>query len=354
MPGVERRERASARRPCHLFDDRAILCHMQRVLIVAFEGAVALDIFGPAEVFSAASPPAGAPAYRVEVVTPGGGETGTSTSVPIVTRDVFGVRARPGDTILVAGGEEAAIVAAMADQELLAWLRRAARVARRVASVCSGAFVLAAAGLLDGRRATTHWRGCARLAHLFPRVSVDANAIFVADGSVWTSAGVTTGIDMALAMVEKDHGRKLADSIAAGLVLYARRPGFQSQFSEALVSQLEDSSPLGAAVAWIRNHLGEASVDRLARASALSVRTLHRRCHEHLSLTPAKLIEKVRVEQARTLLVTTRASAKAVAAQCGFGTATNMKRAFERELGVAPAEYRLLHARDETPRRRAG
>ena len=327
---------------------------MQRVLIVAFEGAVALDIFGPAEVFAAASNHAGTAAYRVEVVTPGGGETSTSTSVPIVTRDAFGVRARPGDTILVAGGNEGPILAAMANQELLAWLRRAARVAGRVASVCSGAFLLAAAGLLDGRRATTHWRGCERLARLFPRVTVDANAIFVSDGPIWTSAGVTTGIDMALAMVEKDHGQRVADSIAAGLVLYARRPGFQSQFSEALVSQLEDSSPLGTAVAWIRTHLREAGVESLARASALSVRTLHRRCHEHLGLTPAKLIEKVRVEQARTLLATTRDSAKSLAARCGFGTATNMKRAFERELGVAPADYRLLHAREAPRRRLAG
>ena len=324
---------------------------MQRVLIVAFDGAVALDIFGPAEVFTAASNHTDRAAYRVEVVTPGGGTTRTSTSVPIVARDAFAVRPRPGDTILVAGGQEESILAAMANQELLAWIRRAARVAGRVASVCSGAFLLAAAGLLDGRRATTHWRGCERLGRMFPRVRVDANAIFVSDGPIWTSAGVTTGIDMALAMVEKDHGRAVADAVAAGLVLYARRPGFQSQWSEALVSQMEDSSPLGAAVAWIRTHLREASVDTLARASALSVRTLHRRCHEHLALTPRRLIEKVRVEQARTLLVTTRESAKTLATRCGFGTAANMKRAFERELGVAPAEYRLLHTREE-PRRR--
>src|SRR6185295_1408157 len=133
------------------------------------------------------------------VVTPGGGTTRTSTSVPIVARDAFAVRPRPGDTILVAGGQEESVLAAMANQELLAWIRRAARVAGRVASVCSGAFLLAAAGLLDGRRATTHWRGCERLGRMFPRVRVDANAIFVSDGPIWTSAGVTTGIDMALA-----------------------------------------------------------------------------------------------------------------------------------------------------------
>jgi transcriptional regulator GlxA family with amidase domain len=209
--------------------------------------------------------------------------------------------------------------------------------------VCSGAFVLAAAGLLDGRRAATHWIGAEALQREYPAVSVDKNAIFVRDGSVWTSAGVTTGIDMALAIVEEDHGRALADALAAYLVLYVRRPGFQSQFSAALVAQTEASDPLGAAIAWARAHLDEADVERFARRAGMSLRTLHRRCLDRLATTPAKLLDKLRVEHARTLLATSDLAVKALAADCGFGNPARMKRAFEREIGISPRDYRVLH-----------
>jgi len=242
----------------------------------------------------------------------------------------------------VAGGEERAIRAALADAALATFLRRAARSVKRLGSVCSGAFVLAAAGLLDGLRAATHWSACARLASSFPAVNVDRDAIFVQEGRIWTSAGVTTGIDMALAMVEEDHGRALADAVAARLVLYARRPGFQSQFSDALVAQTNASDPLAPAIAWARTHLRQADAESLARKSGMSLRTLHRRCADHLQTTPAKLIEKLRVEHARLLLSTTPLQAKPLAATCGFGSPAMMNRAFRRELGVLPREYRLM------------
>jgi transcriptional regulator GlxA family with amidase domain len=210
--------------------------------------------------------------------------------------------------------------------------------------VCSGAFLLAAAGILDGKRATTHWSACDRLATFRPQVTVDRNAIFVRDGSVWTSAGVTTGIDMALAMVEDDHGRAVADAIAGRLVLYVRRPGFQSQFSDALVAQSTGSDPLGDVIAWARAHLRDADVDRLAQHAGLSLRTLHRRCQEHAGTTPAKLLDKLRVEYARTLLATTSMPAKALAAASGFGSPARMKRAFQRELGLGPRDYRVLNS----------
>jgi transcriptional regulator GlxA family with amidase domain len=213
-----------------------------------------------------------------------------------------------------------------------------------MASVCSGAFILATAGLLDGKRATTHWRGCALLAEMFPRVEVDANAIFVRDGETWTSAGVTTGIDMALAIVEEDVGRGAADALAAELVLYMRRPGYQAQFSSALVTQASSSENLRAALGWLRSHLEQASVEMLAKRAGLSLRTLHRRCEEELSTTPAKLIARLRVEHARTLLSTTTLPAKTVANRCGFGSAVRMSRAFQRELGMCPRDYRLLHS----------
>jgi transcriptional regulator GlxA family with amidase domain len=166
--------------------------------------------------------------------------------------------------------------------------------------------------------------------------------IFVRDGAVWTSAGVTTGIDMALAIVEDDLGRALADEVAARLVLYIRRPGFQSQFSAALVAQTAGDT-LGPAIAWTRANLAIADTEALARRAGLSVRTLHRRCLAQLATTPARLIDKLRVEHARALLATGDLPAKALAAQCGFGNPTRMKRAFERELGIGPREYRVLH-----------
>lgn len=327
---------------------------MRRVVIVAYPGATTLDVTGPAEAFGAALDRAGAQAYRVEVASIGGLVCRTTSGVSLLTRELLRVRPRASDVVVVAGGQEAAVRAAIVDARLLAWLRRATDVVELMTSVCSGSFVLAAAGLLDGCRATTHWSACDQLASMHPQVQVDPNAIFVADGKLWTSAGVATGIDMALGIVELHHGRAAADAVAATLVLYMRRPGFQSQFSEALVTQLEGSEPLRRVTAWIRSHLREADVEAVARAAALSVRTLHRRCRERLGMTPGKLIDKLRVDHARSLLATSDVPAKRLAIECGFGTTTNMKRVFERELGVGPREYRLLHARSQRGRARAG
>ena len=172
---------------------------------------------------------------------------------------------------------------------------------------------------------------------------VDREAIFVRDGTIWTSAGVSTGIDMALAMGEEDHGRQLADSVAAHLVLYVRRPGFQSQFSEALVAQTSASDPLGPVVMFVRANLrAPIDVARLAAAAGMSVRSFHRHCQQVLDTTPAKLVEKLRVEHARTLLTTTQLGTKTIAARCGFGAAARMARAFDRTLGVAPSAYRMM------------
>jgi transcriptional regulator GlxA family with amidase domain len=314
-----------------------------RVIVVAFDGVQTLDVTGPAEVFAAASRSAGRPVYRVVIASVGGGERTTSCGLAMRTRELRRLRPRRGDTIVVAGGDEAPIRGAVGDPVLRRWLCRAVRVAARVTSVCSGAFVLAAAGILDGKRATTHWSACDELARRFPAVMVDGNAIFVREGTVWTSAGVTTGIDMALAIVEDDLGRAVADDIAARLVLYLRRPGFQSQWSAALVAQRTGADPLGPAIAWARANLASADVDALARRAGLSVRTLHRRCLAQLAITPAKLIDKLRVEHARTLLAAGDVAAKALAAACGFGNPTRMNRAFQRQLGLGPREYRVLH-----------
>ena len=315
----------------------------QRVFVVTFEGAQTLDVTGPAEVFATASRLSGRELYRVELASAGGGVRGTSCGMRVETRDLLRVRTRSGDVVVVAGGSDGPIRRATADAALRGWLVRAAPVVSALASVCSGAFVLAAAGLLDGLRAATHWSGCAILARTFPRVEVDPNAIFVRQGKVWTSAGVTTGIDMALAMGEEAHGRTLADAVAAQLVLYVRRPGFQSQFSDALVAQVEDGTGLARAIGWARAHLDRADVESMARHAGLSVRTFHRRCRETLGMTPARVIDRLRVEHARTLLDRRELPVKTLAVSAGFGTGARMNRAFARELGMSPRAYRALH-----------
>jgi transcriptional regulator GlxA family with amidase domain len=324
---------------------------MPRIVIAVFDGVQTLDLTGPAEVFAAAGRPLGGARgrahrahYEVVAASIGGGERTTTSGLGIDSRALARIAPRSDDTVIVAGGGDRAVASAAADRALLAWLGRAAPVVARIASVCSGAFILAAAGLLDGKRATTHWSACDRLAKQFPRVAVDRNAIFVTDGKTWSSAGVTTGIDMSLAMVEHDLGAQVADAVAARLVLYVRRPGYQSQWSDALVAQHTAKDPLAPAIAWARANLTIADSDSIARRAGLSPRTFHRRCLAHLSTTPAKLLDKLRVERARDLLASRALPLKALAASCGFTSPARMKRAFERELGLGPRAYRLLHA----------
>jgi transcriptional regulator GlxA family with amidase domain len=318
----------------------------ERVLLIGFDGAEGLDIFGPAEVFAGACRRLDAPVYDVIVTAVGGGSIEVTSGALVAARELAAVRPRADDTVLVVGGADRAVEAAASSVALMRWLSRAARVARRIGSICDGAFIVARAGILDGRRAATHWSSCDRLARQYPQIEVDREAIFVRDGRVWTSAGVTTGIDMALAMVEEDHGRAVADTVAAHLVLYARRPGFQSQFSEVLVAQTSASDPLGPIVAWLRANLrAPLDVEKLARRAGMSVRSLHRHCVQELDTTPAKLVEKLRVEQARTLLATTQLGTKTIAMRCGFGSAPRMARAFERALGIVPRAYRTMFAK---------
>ncbi|HET9158428.1 MAG TPA: helix-turn-helix domain-containing protein [Myxococcaceae bacterium] len=319
----------------------------RRVLLVGYRDADGLDLFGPAEVFAEAVRQLGAPAYELVMSSVGGGEMMLTSGISVAAVDLISVRPQTTDIVIVAGGADEATDAASRDRVLLAWLSRASRTVSRMSSVCDGAFVLASAGLLDGRRAATHWYSCERLARLHPKVHVDREAIFVRDGRVWTAAGVSTGIDMALAMVEEDHGRKLADAVAAHLVLFLRRPGFQSQFSEELVAQTQASDPLGPVIAWMRANLrGPLDVATVAHRAGMSVRTFHRSCLEALDLTPAKLVEKLRVEHARSLLATTRLGTKTIAARSGFGSTPRMSRAFQRALGVTPGAYRMMFSRE--------
>jgi transcriptional regulator GlxA family with amidase domain len=242
------------------------------------------------------------------------------------------------DTLLVAGGE--GVDAAAADPELVAWVRRRANRARRVASVCTGAFLLAAAGLLDGRRAATHWKYCAKLAQRFPAVHVEPDPIFVCDGPVWTSAGVTAGIDLALALVEEDLGRSLALAVARYLVVFLKRPGGQAQFSAALALQTAEDK-FGGLHAWINEHLADdLSLSVLADQAGMSERSFSRHYVQATGQTPARAIERLRVEAARRLLSESRSPVKRVAQRCGFGSEETMRRSFLRLLAVTPQDYR--------------
>jgi transcriptional regulator GlxA family with amidase domain len=245
----------------------------------------------------------------------------------------------PVDTLVVAGGRD--MDEACADEDLLHDVRRLAHDARRVTSVCSGAFVLAAAGLLDGRRATTHWAECHLLERGYPAVTVDGDAIYVNDGNVWTSAGVTAGIDLALALVADDHGHRAAATVARQLVVYLRRSGGQAQFSALLAAQDADTRPVRDLLSWLPDHLtGDLSVPGLARQANLSERHFSRIFKAEVGLSPADHVESVRLEAACRLLETTQRSVEQVARTCGFGTPETMNRTFRRRLNITPGEHR--------------
>jgi transcriptional regulator GlxA family with amidase domain len=308
---------------------------MRRVVIVVYPDLQILDVVGPTEVFVQASRIV-EDAYSIELVGEAGPTTSGLTVGPVVPRHSC---TGPIDILMVAGGN--GVSAAERDRALIAWVRDAAGRSQRVTSVCSGAFLLAAAGLLDGRRATTHWGWCRQLARRFPAVTVDPDPIYVRDGDVWTSAGVTAGMDLALALVEEDLGAEVALDVARRLVLFARRPGGQAQFSVQLAAQAAAPGPLQDLQAWIAEHPdADLSVPALANHSHMSARTLARAFAREIGMTPAAYVESVRVEQARARLETGRAPLAAVARACGFGTAETMRRAFHRRLGVSPADYR--------------
>jgi transcriptional regulator GlxA family with amidase domain len=317
----------------------------QRVVIVTFDSAQILDVTGPLEVFSSATRFVLAAQYDTQLVSVAGGPVLSTSGMEFTTSRLAAV-AGPVDTLMVAGGRD--MDDACADPELLAHLRRLAADARRVASVCSGAFLLAAAGLLDGRRAATHWAECSLLATGYPAVDVDRDSIYVRDGNTWTSAGVTAGIDLALALVAEDYGRKAAAAVARQLVVYLRRSGGQAQFSALLAAQDADSEPVQDLLTWLPDHLTEnLTVPQLARQANLSERHFSRVFKAEVGVSPADHIEAVRLEAACRLLESTHASIERVASTCGFGTAETMNRSFRRRLGTTPGQHRRHF--DQTP-----
>ncbi|WP_433176642.1 GlxA family transcriptional regulator [Actinoallomurus sp. CA-150999] len=301
-----------------------------------------LDLTGPLEVFSLADG-----SYVTEVVSVDGAPVTSSSGLSIAPHRAF--HDDPVDTLIVVGGLGTA--EAVGDDRTIAWISSVARRARRVGSVCSGAFLLARAGLLDGRRATTHWAACHLLAERFPEVDVDPDPIFVRDDPVWTSAGVTAGIDLALAMVEDDLGPATARDIARQLVVFVQRPGGQAQFSAQLAAGRPDRPGLRELQRWIADHLtADLSVEALAARAGLSTRHFARVFRDGVGVTPASYVESVRVEAARRLLETTVRPLDVIARECGFGTPETMHRSFKRTVSVTPGDYRRrFRARTPVP-----
>ena len=313
--------------------------------MVVYPEVQILDVTGPLEVFARAARwlvdhgRRGAPAYTVELLAACPGIVRSSSGLELVVRRSFTeVRGRI-DTLLVAGGIGAR--RAPSDRALIRWLRRIAPRVRRLGSVCTGAFVLAEAGLLDGRRVTTHWGACRELAARYPRITIESDPIFVRDGHIHTSAGVTAGMDLALALVEEDHGREVALAVARELVMFLKRPGGQSQFSAQLMGQAADRKPIRELQAWIGEHLtADLSVAALAQRASMSARNFARVFTREVGMTPARFVERARVEAARRHLEESSAGVEAIAEECGFSSGEIMRRAFLRTVRVNPVEYR--------------
>lgn len=327
---------------------QAMKAKTKRVGLILFDHTDLLDAVGPARIFQSAAfqlQNAGAttePAYTVELLSWPGGFVGTSLGFRLETQPMRELVAGDYDTIVVSGG---GVEDANCDPLVAAWLQRNHDKVRRLGSTCTGAFVLAAAGLLDGRRAATHWAYCDLLRASFPRIDVDGDSIFIKDGRFWTSAGVTSGMDMALAMVEEDHGRELALLVARMMVIFLKRPGGQSQFSTPLKNQSIEG-PLAPLLQWIAdNPAADLRTEKLSERAHMSLRNFYRSFEEATGTSPAEWVEEVRMEVAKRLLEQTSHHIDQVALKAGFVTYERMRRAFAKRMGVSPAAYRARFTR---------
>ncbi|WP_327342511.1 GlxA family transcriptional regulator [Streptomyces europaeiscabiei] len=308
---------------------------MRTVLVVLFDGVQSLDVTGPMEVFAGAEQHTPG-TYHISTASLDGTPVRASSGLTLVPDHTLADAPAP-HTLLVPGGQGTRNPA----PEVIAWLREHGPRAERLVSVCTGAILLAEAGLLDGRRATTHWAYCDTLARHHPAIEVDPDPIFVRDGQVATSAGVTSGIDLALALVEEDIGREVALTIARHLVVFLRRPGNQAQFSAQLAAQTAQREPLREVQQWITEHPGDdLSVEHLAARARLSPRHFARAFQAETGTTPGRYVDRVRLEHARRLLEDTTDGVEEISRTCGYGTSEAMRRAFVKTLATSPAEYR--------------
>ncbi len=317
----------------------------RRISILTFPRVHLMNLAGPLDVFARASQALTrdgkrkSAAYEIELLTTDDLPVTTASGLGLVGGRQWTQAVEPIDTLLLVAGTSG--VDSPIAPELLAWLRASADSVRRIGSVCSGAFALAAAGILDGRRATTHWKLADKLAQRYPQVSVDADKIFVQDGNVWTSAGVSTGADLALAMVEEDHGHGLALEIARHMVLFLRRPGGQSQFSSQLAAQAADLQPIRELIAWISEHLDtDLSVPVLARRAGMSARNFSRVFSQQVGTTPARFVARIRLQAAKARLEATTDNVETIASRAGFGDGETLRRQLRLEAGATPRLYR--------------
>jgi transcriptional regulator GlxA family with amidase domain len=313
------------------------------IWILVFPGFTVLDATGPAQVFSSANDTArdaGQPEpYRLHMISPGGGAVTSSSGVAVLTVPLPR-SSLAGATLVVSGGRGMEHEEAAPDSASLRWIARAAAEAARCCAVCTGAFALARAGLLDQRRAVTHWQDVEQLRMQFPAVQVVDDAIYVKDGAIYTSAGIAAGIDLALSLVEEDLGRSTALSVAKRLVVFLKRPGGQRQFSSELLAQSQPHGLHALLLEWLRQRLGQhIDVEQMAAAFAMSVRTLHRKLKQESGVTPAQLLLRLRMETACSLLERPGMTVKRAASQSGFGSEYNLRHAFAAQLGVMPSDY---------------
>jgi len=309
-----------------------------RITILAPPGVQSLDVVGPAEVFWEAARRLGDPtSYEVQIMgTTEGPICGTGSLRFLADRTIFDPD-EPIDTLLIGGDPSFTET----DPAVTQWIARRAPTTRRYGSICTGVFLLAAAGLLEGKRVTTHWECAAKLRQDYPTLDIDDDQIFIRDGQLATAAGVTAGIDLALALVEEDYGRDVALIVARYMVMFLKRPGGQSQFSAHLVAQIAEKSPIHSMLAYILDHLvADLSVDRLAARAGMSSRNFARVFTREVGMTPADFVEAARLDAARRQLQDTSMPLQRIAQRCGFGDLHNMRRVFRRKISIGPSEYR--------------
>ncbi|MEM9473170.1 MAG: helix-turn-helix domain-containing protein [Pseudomonadota bacterium] len=313
------------------------------IVLVVYDGFELLDMSGPASVFNMADKVSGGGAYRITLVSTRGGGIACNSGIVVQTEACAGIRLTGRHTVLVMGADEAANSTAQADTGLLAFMKQAEGSAGRYGSVCTGAFIVAAAGLLNGRSVTTHWRDADGLKALYPEANVEVDRLYVRDDRLWSSAGISSGIDMALAIVEEDLGRAVMSRVAKRLVVYAHRPGTQAQFSSVLEAQSAVSDRFGDLLAWIDENLERSiGVPDMATVAGMSERSFYRNFTAAIGITPSRFLEQQRLARAKQLLEA-GAPVKAVPSQVGFLSESGFRAAFEARFQISPSHFKAMH-----------